>query len=324
MRKDRVLRTVVIFQAICLIVLTGLVVVKMLPLLQSDKDEPEAAPSGENGLIEHPDPEGMDGQVVASVGGVPITRGELAKELYSLHGDAVLRQMLVRRAVMLEADVQGIDVSKDELNLALAQAAEAYGGEEAYFEAMQEQLGISKEQAMAELNHRLLLEAIAVREAAVTEEEIRDYLRQHPDYGEPRRELHLNWIVVASPSQAGDLLTWLGDGDGFAELAAAYSQDEYTADSGGDLGFIDEDDPFYDAALLAEARNLQVGDIAGPIFLEDGLYAVVRLAGRRSNGGIPPERVKEMVRRELALQRVGSLSSLEEKLLVSHEAAIVK
>jgi hypothetical protein len=76
--------------------------------------------------------------------------------------------------------------------------------------------------------------------------------------------------------------------------------------------------------LLEEARNLQVGDIAGPIFLEDGLYAVIRLAGRRSNGGIPPKRVKEMVRRELALQRIGSLSSLEEKLLVSHEAAIVK
>lgn len=324
MRKDRVLRTVVIFQAICLIVLTGLVVVKMMPLLQAGKDEPDAAQSGENGQVDHPDSEGMDGQVVASIGGVPITRGELAEELYSLHGDAVLRQMLVRRAVMLEAGVQGVGVSKDELNLALAQAAEAYGGEEAYFEAMREQLGMSKEQAIAELNHRLLLEAIAVRETPVAEEEIQNYLRQHPDYGAPRREMHLNWIVISSPSQAEDLLTWLGDGEGFAELASSYSRDEYTADSGGDLGFVEEDDPFYDPALLAEAGSLQVGDIAGPILLEDGLYAVIRLVGRRSKGGIPPEQVKEAVRRELALQRIGSLSSLEEKLLVSHEAAIVK
>ncbi|MHA7966153.1 peptidylprolyl isomerase [Paenibacillus sp. CAU 1782] len=324
MRKDKVLRTVVIFQAICLIVLTGLVVVKMMPLLQTGKDEPDAAPSGENGQVDHPDLEGHDGQVVASIGGVPITRGELTEELYTLHGDAVLRQMLVRKAVLLEAGIQGIDVAKNELNLALARTAEAYGGEDAYFEAMREQLGMSKDQVMAELNHRLLLEAIAVRETPVAEEEIQSYLRQHPDYGEPRREMHLNWIVISSASQAEDLLTWLGDGEGFAELAAAYSRDEYTADSGGDLGFIDEDDPFYDPALLAEAGSLQVGDIAGPVLLDDGDYAVIRLAGRRSIGGIPPERVEETVRRELALQRAGSLSSLEERLLASHEAAIVK
>lgn len=324
MKKDKVLRTVVIFQAICLIVLTGLVVVKMWPLQTENEHDPENSASAGNGHVDRPDPDGNASQAVASINGIPITRGELTAELYSLHGDAVLRQMLVRKAALLEADGKGLSVAQADMDRALLEAAEWYGGVEAYYEAMREQLGMSKEQVAADLGHRLLLEEIAYGEASISDAEVEFFLEQNPEFGKPRNELHLLWILIATRSQAEELLDSLEAGEEFADLAFAYSRDEYTADLGGDLGFVMEDDPFYDAKLLAEAGSLAVGDIAGPVDLEDGGYAIVRLAGRRSMGGVASDMLEEAARRELARKEIGSLADLEEKLLKKYGAVIVK
>ena len=51
-------------------------------------------------------------------------------------------------------------------------------------------------------------------------------------------------IEVASKDEAERVMDRLEDGEAFADLAAQVSLDEYTREDGGQIGLVEEDDPF--------------------------------------------------------------------------------
>ena len=115
------------------------------------------------------------------------------------------------------------------------------------------------------------------------------------------------------------MLELLTDGEDFAELARTYSIDSFTADAGGDLGVIDEDDPFYDHEMLETASRLQIAEMAGPIKV-DGGFAVIRLIERQMTTNITGSRLHDAVRKQLALERADSLTEMEDELLNKYDA----
>ena len=68
---------------------------------------------------------------------------------------------------------------------------------------------------------------------------------------------------------------------------------------------------------------MAIAEIAGPIELEEG-YAVIELAGTRSTAALTGERLHELARKELALERAKPQQELEEALLYRYDAAIMK
>ncbi|MEK3885246.1 peptidylprolyl isomerase [Paenibacillus sp. PL2-23] len=317
MKSNEILKTVVIVQAVCMIALAGFVMVKLWPV-------PGAAGPARD--VDKPAGPGIENQeegVVAQVAGRSITKERLTEELIRQYGDAALRQLMVRHAIDAEAESAGLSVGQGDIDRELQRSAEGYESVEQFYTFMKEQLGMSKEQVWEEIRYRLLLERIAMRDIPVSDEEIDQYIAEHPErYGEKRR-YHLRWIVTTTWVQANGIMSRLENGEVFAELASQYSIDEFTSQNGGDLGLIDADDPFYDAAVLEAAANMELAEIAGPIELEQG-YAILELAGMEATSAPTGERLYELARRDLVLELAKPQQELEEELLAKHDAVIMK
>ena len=319
MKRGEVLKAVVILQAICMIALTGAVLVKMWP--GTFGRGTDAAPPVEDG--EGPDVAGPGDEAIASVGGKAITRRQLTEELYRQYGDAVLRTLMLREAMDREASDKGIKVTQEEIDRELALSAQGYESEERFFTVMKEQLGLRKEQVLEDIRYRLLLEAITAATVTVTDEEALRYIEDNPEQFAPKVEYHLRWIVTETRRQSDDIIEMLASGDTFEELALTYSMDEFTRDMGGDLGYIEAEDPFYDGAMLAEASLLAVGETAGPIEMASG-FSVIQLIGEKSSGGLKGELLLATVNKQLALERAKPMAEMEQELLARHEAVVVK
>lgn len=313
------MKAVVILQAICLIALTGAVLIKMWPQAFGRGTDP--APTTQDG--EGPDAMQPGDEVIASVGGVPITKRQLTEELYAHYGDAVLRTLMLRQAMVLEASSQNIQITQEDMDRELASSAAGYESEERFLAFMEEQLGLSKEQLLEEIRYKLLLESITAATVTVTDEDAAAYIENHPEQFAPKREYHLRWIVTETRKQGESIMGKLVDGETFEELAQAYSLDEFTRHTGGDLGYIDAGDPFYDGAMLAEAGMIEIGETAGPIEMESG-YAVIQLMGTKSTEGLSGGLLLEQVKKQLALEKAKPMAEMEADLLLRYGAAVMK
>ncbi|SFF31943.1 foldase protein PrsA [Paenibacillus catalpae] len=323
MKKYGVVKAVVVLQAICMIVLSVAVIVKLSPFSddpeQHDPDSETKAQAGDTPGSES-DSIRSEG-IAAMVGGVPITSTELADQLKRQYGDNVLRMLMVHKAIDLEAKAQQLSLSSEEEDRELAAMMEGYDSEDVFYEVMKDQLGMTKSDIEEDVKYRLLLEKIAILTVELSEVEIQNYITAHPEQFADRLRLHLQWIVTDSEEEAGEVLDRLADGDSFEELALVYSKDANTAESGGDLGLIDSDDPFYDAGMLEEASRLQTGETTGPVEVPEG-YAVIRLIERQKTEGLTGHVLYDNARKELALSKAKPLNEIEDDLLEKYNAEI--
>lgn len=313
MRKYEVLKAVVILQAICMVVLAAVVVAKLVPLNQRPADEPDTETHGESE---------EDAFTVATVGGETVTNGQLKQELYEKYADEVLRTMMVHRAIDLEAQSQGLTVTEEEQSAELASVSNGYASEDDYFQVMQDQLGMSRDEVLEDLHYRLLLEKIAMQTVTITDQELESFMEEHQgDYGD-RLQLHLRWIVTATKKEADQVVARLEAGEDFEQLAKIVSIDSFSADDGGDLGMIDANDPFYNKEILDAAGRLQTGEMAGPFEVDAG-FAVIQLAERQVTKGPSEEEIRGKIAKQLALAKAKSLHDIEEDLLDKYDAVVI-
>ena len=137
-----------------------------------------------------------------------------------------------------------------------------------------------------------------------TDDEIRDYYDSQPEsfvQDEQARARHILFRLPenASPERedrvhtvAEDVLQKLRDGVDFAAAAAEYSEDEGTADAGGDLGFFPRGQmmPQFEEA----AFSLAVGEISEPVRTALGLH-ILRVEERMEAGIKPLEAARQEV-----------------------------
>ncbi|MFC5406848.1 peptidyl-prolyl cis-trans isomerase [Cohnella soli] len=259
--------------------------------------------------------------VIATVGGVAITRQQLMDRLLSAYGSEALRTMMLQETVREEAATSQIEVSDTELDAELRQMKQGYESEEAFYRQMQEQLGMNPQEVLEDARYRLLLEKLIVQGVVVSDEEIERYMDEHRQEWMPKKQYHLLLIVVDSRKQANDVMAKLANGADFAELARTRSIDEFSADAGGDLGWVEEDDPFVAEKVLRTAKELSSGDVGGPVALDEG-YAVVKVEGRSLSQTKPEDQVRDDVRRQIALGKAPTAKDYEQSLLEKYGAVV--
>lgn len=266
-------------------------------------------------------PTGNGDETVATVGGESITRGQLVDQLLANYGPQTLRTLMLRIAVEKEAEAKGISITDEEVEQELRRMSEGYDSEEQFYASMREQLGMDRDEVRRDAKYRLQLEQLATLQVEVPEEEIERYIKEHPDEFGPRTELRLSHIVAAKRSDAEQIVHRLEEGEDFEELAREKSTDEFTSENGGDMGWVDADDPLTDAALLKAAVALDVGQTAGPVRTASG-YEIVKLTGRNTEAGMDAEAAKREARRQLALDKAVPMADLEQSLLEKYGAQI--
>lgn len=261
-------------------------------------------------------------ETVAVVGDSAISRSQLTDRLLQGYGVETLREMMLREAANLEAASLGIRVADEEIDGEIRNMSEGYGSESQFYAEMKNQLGMDRAAVREDARFRLLLEKLATRGVNVPDEDIAAYYEEHRDEYGSRTEYRLAWILTDTRENAEEVLGRLESGKDFGELAGEFSMDESTADADGDLGWIEENDPFHDAKVLSAAGQLRIGEAAGPLRMESG-YAVVQLNGKKTIEGRELSAVREEIRRILAMERAVPMKQLEKSLLAKYGAKVL-
>lgn len=263
-----------------------------------------------------------EGSTVATINGEVITDKAWTDALKRRYGSEVLLQMLNRKAVYAEALQRNLVVTPKEIAREMSEAMEGYDSEKSYYDAMKSQLGLSKQDLELEAGYRLLLEKIATAGIQVKDDAIEQYWVEHrEDYITPEK-YDLSIIVVKGKSESEALLTALRNGKDFEETARSESEDSYSRDAGGRLGWIEQNDPFQTKSILQLAANMEIGEIAGPVKVENG-YAIIKMNDKAERQEQSAKEVHEEIRMELALSQADPLPQVEQMLRDKYEAVIL-
>ncbi|MBU7320911.1 peptidyl-prolyl cis-trans isomerase [Paenibacillus oleatilyticus] len=251
----------------------------------------------------HPDPQKQDGeaQILATIGEKKITLAELETQLLAAHGRELLDRMIDREVVRLEAKALGIEIADSEVQQEMKRMKQGYESEQAFLETMKNQLGLTPDTLKEDVYHKLLADKVAIYNIRITDEEVQAYIAAHPDEFQTRVEFRLQQIVTASKEQAQRAMNDLSKGADFAQVAKERSLDDATRDSGGDLGWLEEGDPFVPAPIMKIAKQLKQGEVGKTVEV-DGKYVIVKLRERRETSKEEPVVVQERVRKDLALR----------------------
>lgn len=261
-------------------------------------------------------------ETVARIAGQDVSEEEWVNLLKARYGKNMLTEMLNRRAVLEEAKEKGLTITEEEVEAELEETMEGYTSEDAYYKEMLTQFGLSIDDLKAEATYHILLEKIATAGIEVSEAEVEQYYEEHLDSYTPSRQLDLSMIQVDDAETAEQVMSRLEQGESFEALAQELSTDEYSKDTNGRLGLIDEDDPFQPEAMMGAAKELDIGEAAGPILIDDA-YIIIRLNDVNEENALTREQAMEEIRRMLALNEAGPLSEVEKSLRDKHGAEII-
>jgi len=277
-------------------------------ILAPDEHEPSESAAGED-------------DVVATVGGFSISRQQLMDKLLASYGSQTLRSMMLAEAVKEEAKSLHIEVTDEEMEKELRWMSQGYEDEADFYRSMEKQLGMNRQEVREDAHYRLLLEKLSIYNVQVSSEEIDHYLNEHWAEFQPVRQYRIFKIVVQTDELARGLLDKLGQGEDFAELARTHSIDEFTADQGGDAGWIESHDPFEAPEVLDQASAMQTGDIAGPVVTDQG-FVIVRLDGVSEVQTRSEEDIRQEVRKQIALGKAVPADDMERAMLEKYGAII--
>lgn len=252
-------------------------------------------------------------QVIATIGDKTITSKELEQQLLQKHGRELLNQMVDHEVIRLEGKALGLFVEESEIQKELKRMQQGYDNEGQFYESMKVQLGLSPEALKADIYDKLLQEKIITKDIIVSDEQVNAYIQSHPDEFKSQVQLRLQQIVVSSKDQAAKVAADVSKGIDFGQIARDRSLDDATRDNGGDLGWVEEDDPFIAPAIMKAAKQLKAGEVSKPIDLNGQLF-IVKLRDRKEQPKLSKEALMDSVRKELALRAAPPLKDALKKL----------
>lgn len=296
----------------------------------------EAAPPGAKGAPATPvptspiTPSGPPTQVVATVNGQAITRGEMdfmVKNVMKGQSEAptnqhaqirqrVLDEMINKELLYQKAKLADITVTPDELSDTMKRIKSDFRDDKAFAEQLRkDNMSMSGVEAMVRQGlviDKFLDTSVKVKIKVPPAEEEKFYadnkeMMKHP---EQIRASHIllrtgqgatEEMKKAQRAKAEEALSRARKGEDFAALAKQYSQDVQTAANGGDLGFFAKGQmvPAFDTAAWA----LKPGEISGVVETNFG-YHIIKAIERRPEGYTPINDVRARIHEHLVNQHV--------------------
>jgi peptidyl-prolyl cis-trans isomerase SurA len=205
----------------------------------------------------------------------------------------ILERLVIRRIQLQRADRIGMQISDENLNLALADIAQRNGVSLTELPTMLAQEGIDYGAYRMEMRDQLIVEQLRQRDVigsiGVTPREMQDYLERQQGRATRNVEFKLSQILISTSASADpenvamaekqvwELYENSKGGDSFAEIAIAFS-DGQQALEGGEMGWRKgEELPTLFADIVP---GLEIGQVSEPIRSASGFH-LVRLDDRR-------------------------------------------
>jgi len=195
----------------------------------------------------------------------------------------VLNQLIDTELLRQAAAREGITVSDADVDERVKQIIQDVGGDAAFKEALRQDKLTMEE-----------FRTLIVRDQMIYERMFEKLTSSLPVSAE---QVHVRHILVETEQEALDIQAQLTKGADFAALAKEKSQDTYTKDTGGDLGFFPRgalDETFEKAAFA-----LKINDIA--VVKTDFGYHVLQVLEKEANRALPAEYVQNLRDEAIAL-----------------------
>jgi peptidyl-prolyl cis-trans isomerase SurA len=218
----------------------------------------------------------------------------LRSQAQEMPPDAVIRQQILERLIVQEAEMQradraGIKVSDETLNNAMSEVAQRNGITLQQLPQALAAQGIDyagyRDSMRRELTLRLLQQRDVVTKIAITPREIDQYLDRQAHHPSANAEYNVSHILIAVPQEAttaqleaaqkkaDDVYRRAKGGEDFAKLAIANSNSQ-TALDGGELGWRKGTE--LPTVLADTVLSLKAGEVSAPVRAPTGFH-IVRL-----------------------------------------------
>lgn len=182
----------------------------------------------------------------------------------------VLEGMIASKLVMQEAKNLNLNLDDPKIKEQEDQIKKTVGDDAQYQEWL-------KQQAMTEeeVRNYFALSANVSKDVTVSDEQIKTFFDSHQEqYGGQPEQVKARHILVATESEATDIISQLQKGADFAQLAKDKSTEPGAKDSGGDLGYFAKGQmiPEFEKAAFAQ----KVGTFSTtPVKTEFGYHVIL-------------------------------------------------
>jgi peptidyl-prolyl cis-trans isomerase C len=259
-------------------------------------------------------------QVLATIDGQPVGRGELESEVKEAEAragrsvpaderDAIYRGLLDRviiyKLLASEAKTRGISVTPEEITERIGQIKSQFPNEAEFQKELakrQTTMAELQEDQRRDILNAKTIEAEVAPKLAVTPQELDTFYQQNPDRFKEPEQVRASHILItvaqdatpeakqAARAEADSLLKRAKAGEDFAALAKAHSKDPGSAQVGGDLNFFPKEQMVPEFSNAAWA--LKPGEISDVVQSQFG-YHIIKLTDRRAGRTIPLPEVKD-------------------------------
>ncbi|MET1176493.1 peptidyl-prolyl cis-trans isomerase [Peribacillus simplex] len=235
-------------------------------------------------------------ETAAKVGSKDISRDAWINELEKRYGEDVLEEMVDKEVVKQAAEKYKVKISDEELDRELKMMKTMYG-------TAGQNLNKSNDQLRQEIQSSLLLEKLLTKDVSVSETAMRNHYDNNKDIYRIPTAFHISHITSSTKKQADQIVRELEKGVPFDVLAMEKSLDEFTANQGGDMGYISQDNEKVSKEYITAAENLKVKKWSDPIQTEEG-WAIIYLHERIEGKQYEYDEVKDKIHRQIALEQI--------------------
>jgi foldase protein PrsA len=235
-------------------------------------------------------------EVVAEIGDASISRQHWLNEMEERYGQVVLKDLIDQKVIEQLAKKYKIEISDQAIDHELRLIQTMYGTNDQI-------TGSNEGKWKEQIRYSLLLEELLTKDVIVTDQEMKDYFEENKNLFDVPTSYHLSHIIVKTKKEAMEARKELEQGSSFSALAMERSIEEFSANQGGDIGFINEEEERYPPAYINQAKKLDKGEWSEPIEVENG-YAIIMLQQKLEGKKYSFSQVKGQIRRQIALEQM--------------------
>ncbi|MEC2076615.1 peptidyl-prolyl cis-trans isomerase [Metabacillus fastidiosus] len=241
-------------------------------------------------------------EAIATIGtSTTISREEWLSELEKRFGKETLEQMINEEVVNELAAKHKIEISEEQIDRELTIFKSMYNT------LSNERFG-EEEDWRKQIRYSILLEELLTKDASVSEEELRAFYESNKNLYEVEDMFRLAHIVVKTQAEANKVIEELEGGSSFEALALEKSIDEFSANEGGEIGFVSTKDEFVPKEYFEIVSQMDEKQWSNPIKVDTG-YAIILLKEKQAGISYSFGEVKSQIRRQIALEQMeGSVS----------------
>lgn len=235
-------------------------------------------------------------EIVASVGSRDITREKWQAELQSRYGKEILEQLVDAEVIQQTAKRHNVSISAKDVEREYLFTKLTYNTT-GVSETM------SEEEWKQQIRTNIQLEEILTKDVTIPQSVLQQYYETNKQRFTIPQSFRVSHIVTASKVEVDQVIQELQEGSAFDVLAMEKSLDEFTANQGGDLGFLTAESGQKAENYLEEVKLMKERTWSQPIKLTDG-YAVIYLHEKMEEHQYSFSDVKKQIHRTLALEQM--------------------